>query len=62
VIAEIPNRNRLIQHSAAHTAADMQARPMIPLKQIYPFHKQISMTCQHITSSIDRISVKTAAE
>jgi hypothetical protein len=62
VIAEIPNRIRLIQHSAGHTATDMRDRPAIPLKQIYPFLKQISMACQHITSSNDRMSVKTAAQ
>jgi hypothetical protein len=62
VIAEIPNRIRLIQHSAAYTATDMRAKPVIPLKQIHPLPKQISMACQHITSSIDRMSVKTAAQ
>jgi hypothetical protein len=62
-MAEISNRIRLIQHGAAHTATDMRARQAIRLKEIYPFHKQVglSMACQHITSSIDGMSIKTAA-
>jgi hypothetical protein len=39
-MAEIPNRIRLIQHGAAHTATDMRARLAIRLKEIYPFRKQ----------------------
>jgi hypothetical protein len=60
-MAEIPNPIRLIQHGAAHTATDMRARLAIRLKEIYPFHKQVSMAYQHITSSIDGMSIKTAA-
>jgi hypothetical protein len=60
-MAEIPNRIRLIQHGVVHTATDMGARLAIRLKEIYPFCKQVSMACQHITSSTDGMSIITAA-